>query len=259
MEYTGTKYTSDISDVDNMDGFEFEAFCCEMLKCNDYTNVRNTQASGDYGLDVIATSKDGFICGIQCKNYQGTVGIAAVQEAKSGSDYYNCDIAIVLTNSTFTKAAIELAKKINVKLWDRRKLKELIQVFPEKKIVEEKSIEKKAIEIPDVINEYDMSTNITNWVKNFKQSEEESVGKQDIIDEQKTSKGNNIVSTDDTTNFDNKNSTNEKRDTIIGCCGGIIIIAAVIGCLVFLYSKFGVLSIIGLIIMFVIILFSCKS
>lgn len=139
MKYTKSKYTSDISDVDNMDGLEFEAFCCELLRCNGYTNVIKTQASGDYGLDVIATSKDGFVCGMQCKNYQGSVGISAVQEAKSGSNYYNCDVAVVLTNSTFTKAAVELAQKTNVKLWDRSKLEELIKVFPEKKIVQEQT------------------------------------------------------------------------------------------------------------------------
>lgn len=142
MKYTTTKYTSDIKDVDNMDGFEFEEFCCELLRHNGYKNVRRTQASGDYGLDVIATTSDGFVCGIQCKNYQSSVGIAAVQEAKTGSDYYNCDIAIVLTNRTFTKSAIELAKRINVKLWGRNKLIKLIKVFPEKENLKKESLKK---------------------------------------------------------------------------------------------------------------------
>lgn len=132
MENIKSTYTSDIKDVDNMNGLEFEEFCCELFKRNGYSNVKKTQASGDYGLDVIATTPDGFICGIQCKNYQNSVGIAAVQEAKTGSDYYNCDIAIVLTNSTFTKQAIEMAREIKVKLWDRDKLEELLLVFPQK-------------------------------------------------------------------------------------------------------------------------------
>lgn len=137
MKYTTTKYTSDIKDVDNMDGFEFEEFCCELLRHNGYKNVRRTQASGDYGLDVIAT-KEGIVYGLQCKNYQGTVGIKAVQEAMSGSQFYSCHVPVVLTNSTFTKQAKEMANKTNVKLWDRNKLIALMKVFPKKEYVEKK-------------------------------------------------------------------------------------------------------------------------
>ena len=39
----------------------------------------------------------------------------------------DCHVAVVLTNNAFTKSAIELAEKNNVLLWDRKKLKELIE------------------------------------------------------------------------------------------------------------------------------------
>ncbi|MCI8520796.1 MAG: hypothetical protein HFE51_08650 [Clostridia bacterium] len=132
---TQTENTLDISDVDNMDGYEFEEFCCRLLEFNGYTNVINTQASGDYGLDIIATTPEGFICGIQCKNYQGSVGIEAVQQALSGINYYKeCNVAVVLTNSTFTKQAIQMADETNVKLWDRDTLIRLMRVSPKKEI-----------------------------------------------------------------------------------------------------------------------------
>ena len=41
--------------------------------------------------------------------------------------------AVVLTNNFFTSSAKELAKKNNVLLWDRNKLKELIDNLPEQK------------------------------------------------------------------------------------------------------------------------------
>lgn len=40
--------------VDAMDGHEFEYFCAELLKENGFVNVEVTQASGDFGVDVLA-------------------------------------------------------------------------------------------------------------------------------------------------------------------------------------------------------------
>ena len=108
-----------------MDGHEFEYFCAELLKENGFVNVEVTQASGDFGVDVLA-EKDGVTYAVQCKCYSDKVGNHAVQEATSGSQYYHRMVAVVLTNSTFTPAAIETAQKTNVLLWDREKLKEMM-------------------------------------------------------------------------------------------------------------------------------------
>lgn len=111
--------------VDAMDGHEFEYFCAELLKGNGFVNVEVTQASGDFGVDVLA-EKDGVTYAVQCKCYSDKVGNHAVQEATSGTQYYHRMVAVVLTNSTFTPAAIETAQKTNVLLWDREKLKEMM-------------------------------------------------------------------------------------------------------------------------------------
>ncbi len=102
-----------------MDGLQYENACAEYLKKHGFYNVVVTKASGDQGVDVIA-EKAGHKYGIQCKYYTGAVGNKAVQEAYSGAAYYNCDKAVVMTNSTFTKSAIELAKKLGVELWDKQ-------------------------------------------------------------------------------------------------------------------------------------------
>ena len=58
--------------------------------------------------------------------YHDKVGLEAVQEVYAGRDYYECHVAVVLTNQTFTPAAIKLADKIGVVLWDRNTLRDLL-------------------------------------------------------------------------------------------------------------------------------------
>lgn len=110
---------------DYMEGHDFEYFCAELLKKNDFVNVEVTQKSGDQGIDILAT-KDGIKYGIQCKCYSSDVGNKAVQEAFSGKTFYNCHVGAVLTNRYFTVSAKELAEKSGVLLWDRDKLDEMI-------------------------------------------------------------------------------------------------------------------------------------
>lgn len=116
---------------DKMSGVEFEQFCIQLLKANGFSNVSATKASGDQGIDILA-EKDSIKYGIQCKCYRSNIGNAAVQEAYSGSKFYNCHVAVVLTNRSFTPAAVELAKKTGVILWDRQKLMQLISNAPHK-------------------------------------------------------------------------------------------------------------------------------
>lgn len=100
-----------------MNGLEYEIACANYLKNRGFKNVEVTKSSGDQGIDVIAY-KDDIKYGIQCKLYSQPVGNKAVQEAYSGSKFYECDAAIVFTNGVFTKSAQELAEKLDVQLWD---------------------------------------------------------------------------------------------------------------------------------------------
>lgn len=108
----------DLEYIDNLDGFEFEVLTKIILEKNGFKNVTVSQNSSDYGIDVFATKRN-YHYAIQCKRYAKTVGIKAVQEAKSGCDYYHCDIPVVFTNNNFSLSAIKLAKTTNVELWDR--------------------------------------------------------------------------------------------------------------------------------------------
>lgn len=112
-------------EMDSMTGYEFEIFCAHILAKNGFSNTNVTKGSGDQGVDIIA-EKDGIKYAIQCKCYSGSVGNHSVQEAYAGSKFYDCHVPVVMTNSFFTKSAMELADKNNVLLWDRNKIIEFL-------------------------------------------------------------------------------------------------------------------------------------
>lgn len=107
-------------------GVYFENVLCEILEVNGFTNIETTKVTNDNGIDVLA-EKDGITYAIQCKCYSSTVGNKSVQEAYTGKGFYHRMVAVVATNSTFSKSAIETAKTTQVLLWDRNKLIDMIK------------------------------------------------------------------------------------------------------------------------------------
>lgn len=114
--------------IDTMKGIEFEEYSAFLLLQSGFDKVKVTQQCGDQGIDVIAI-KDATKYGIQCKRWKKNVGNKAIQEVYAGTGYYKLDKAIVLTNSYFTLSAKELAKQLDVELWDRDKLIELLENY----------------------------------------------------------------------------------------------------------------------------------
>ena len=106
---------------DEMNGIAFEQFCAKLLEQNGFVNVKLTSQSNDYGGDILA-EKDQVKFVFQCKRYEGSVGISAVQEVMGSMSRYSCHVGVVFTNSSFTKQAVNLAQANNILLWDRDKL-----------------------------------------------------------------------------------------------------------------------------------------
>lgn len=103
--------------VDRMTGEEFELFLkahFENLGCAAST----TKASHDYGADLILNYK-GRSVAVQAKRYNSTIGVKAVQEVIGSMAYYQTDIGLVVTNSYYSKSAIDLAFANDIILWDR--------------------------------------------------------------------------------------------------------------------------------------------
>lgn len=113
------------TDIDSMTGIEFENFCSDLLKKNEFEKVEITKVSCDHGVDILA-EKEGITYAIQCKCYSSNIGNAAVQQVHAGKTLYQKDVAVVLTNRYFTSQAISEAYALGVKLWDRDKLNEMI-------------------------------------------------------------------------------------------------------------------------------------
>lgn len=114
------------SEIDEMEGHDFEYFCAQLLEKRGFLDVEVTKGSGDYGVDILA-EKDGVTYAIQCKCYHSPIGVKAVQEAYAGRDYYDRMVGAVLTNQYFTSPAVEAAKKLKILLWDRGYLERMME------------------------------------------------------------------------------------------------------------------------------------
>lgn len=112
-------------DFTAMNGEGFEAFLMDLLTRLGY-QASGTKATGDQGADIIA-SKAGRIIVIQAKNYVNAVGNFAVQEVAAAVQFYCGHEGWVITNSTFTPAAKELAQRTGVRLIDGHALGLLIK------------------------------------------------------------------------------------------------------------------------------------
>ncbi len=118
------RYADD--ELDEMEGLDFEYYCAELLRNRGFIEVEVTKSSGDYGIDILA-EKEGVTYAIQCKRYNGSVGVKAVQEAYAGRDFYDRMVGCVLTNQYFTQPAVDAAQKLKILLWDRDYLEEMIE------------------------------------------------------------------------------------------------------------------------------------
>ena len=106
-------------------GAEFEEYIADLFSILGYA-AKNVPLTKDQGIDVLV-HRSGMRYGIQAKYYSQSVGNAAVQQAIAGREYYKLDKGVVVTNSTFTPAAVALAKKTNIRLIDGTELNKLIK------------------------------------------------------------------------------------------------------------------------------------
>lgn len=111
------RYEQYQKEMPKMDGFQFEEYVASLMVASGYENVKVTQKSGDFGADIVAEKQDVKYV-VQCKYYTSQVGIESVQQIYAAKIHYDAHVAIVATNSVFTKAAQTLATNVGVVLWD---------------------------------------------------------------------------------------------------------------------------------------------
>ena len=88
-------------------GAEFEVYCAETLRAYGWS-VARTPMARDQGVDVIA-EKNGVRVVLQCKLYSNPVGNKAVQEITAGRAHQQAHYGAVVTDSSYTPSAHELA------------------------------------------------------------------------------------------------------------------------------------------------------
>jgi HJR/Mrr/RecB family endonuclease len=110
---------------DQLDGKPFEHFLETVFRRLGY-RVEPIGKTGDQGVDLIL-HRDDFRIAVQAKRYAGTVGNKAVQEAIAGRVFYRCDACAVVTNSSFTISAKELAARAGCRLVGGDELRALIR------------------------------------------------------------------------------------------------------------------------------------
>ena len=108
---------------DKMTPVEFEAFCAEQLRQSGW-DAHVTRQSRDQGVDVIA-EKNGLRIVLQCKLYSAPVGNKAVQEAVAARAFEQAHYCAVVSNSSYTSAAEQLASTNKVLLLHYSDLKQI--------------------------------------------------------------------------------------------------------------------------------------
>lgn len=99
-------------------GAEYEDFAARYLERQGFRVLEHTGRSGDLGVDLVAR-KGLKTYAVQCKYYSAQVDGAAVQQVVAGMACYDCNAALVVTNSTLTPGAWTLAERNGVEVLER--------------------------------------------------------------------------------------------------------------------------------------------
>lgn len=103
----------DILQLDKLSGPDFESFLMNHLKEIGMDHVSGTKGSGDQGADILF-EYNGIKFVIQAKRWKAKVGNKAIQEVYAATYFYNRDVGIVITSSSFSSSARELASTLGI-------------------------------------------------------------------------------------------------------------------------------------------------
>ncbi len=97
---------------------DFEDFVGRLFEDNGYL-LEQTSYSADFGADLIV-ELDGTRTAVQVKRFHEAhkVGVPEINQVIGAQQYYHCDQGMVITTSSYTSSARELAEKAEILLWD---------------------------------------------------------------------------------------------------------------------------------------------
>jgi len=112
-------------EINYMSGVEFERFMADVFRQKGY-GVQTTKVSGDQGVDLLLDIEDKKVA-VQLKRWTAPVGNAVVGATFAGIAHYRADEGWIITTSTFTKSARELARSTRVRLIDGKELADWLE------------------------------------------------------------------------------------------------------------------------------------
>lgn len=130
-------------EINNLDGHAFENLIYNLL-IKMGLEVEASKKSNDGGIDITAKSDDPITGGlyiIQCKRYSSKVGEPVVRDLYGVINHINASKGVLITNSDFSKQAIDFANGKPLELINGDKLRELLTKYglvgeiPDNKII----------------------------------------------------------------------------------------------------------------------------
>jgi hypothetical protein len=111
-------------DISSMDGHQFEALVEKLVKKMGFT-ITERKLTADGGIDILAQSHESLFEGkyvIQCKRYNNKIPVSPIRDLYGVVHSVNANKGILITNSTFTQAALDFAKDKQLELIGGAKL-----------------------------------------------------------------------------------------------------------------------------------------
>ncbi|MFJ1758535.1 restriction endonuclease [Kitasatospora sp. NPDC088134] len=104
---------------------DFEHALALLCRRDGCTDVRVVGGAGDLAADVLATTPTGQRILIQAKRYGPKTQVNSPDVQKVNGTYrdvHGCDLALVVTTGTFTRAAAEFCTRVGIRTVDRHTL-----------------------------------------------------------------------------------------------------------------------------------------
>ena len=121
-EYTEEEEEAfELPSLDSLTPSQFDEVCVKFLEYKDFTNVVLLPKSEDERVTIVA-EKDEVKYAVRCVKSDGEVGVEPILGIESGRKHYRCHVAMVLTNATFSKKAVEKAEEKLILLRDKDRL-----------------------------------------------------------------------------------------------------------------------------------------
>lgn len=125
-EQKKSELTLKVDQLQSLQPREFEEWTQSLFVALGYDNVILTPTSGDKGIDIRA-EKAGKRIAVQCKKYKGVIGTPILQGFLGAMQTEGFDKGFIITTGTFSVGAEKMVESTPVELYDKIRLRELIE------------------------------------------------------------------------------------------------------------------------------------